>query len=102
MEGLVDRRRLRPGHARRDQATNTQDKSTISWSIKRLEQRGFLVKKPTADDGRTFQVALGRAGWAYYNAIVPKARELERAVLKALTRSELKEFRRLVEKLTPT
>ena len=80
---------------------STQDKSTISWSIKRLEQRGFLVKKPTADDGRTFQVALGRAGSAYYNAIVPKARELERDVLKALTRAELKEFRRLVEKLTP-
>ena len=75
---------------------STQDKSTISWSIKRLEQRGFLVKKPTADDGRTFQVALGRAGWAYYNAIVPKACELERAVLKALTRAELKEFRPLV------
>jgi DNA-binding MarR family transcriptional regulator len=80
---------------------STQDKSTISWSIKRLEQRGFLVKKPTADDGRTFRVALGGAGWTYYNAIVPKACELERVVLKALTRSELKEFRRLVEKLTP-
>ena len=80
---------------------STQDKSTISWSIKRLRQRAFLVKKPTPGDGRTFAVALGRAGWAYYGSIVPKARELERQVLKALTRAELKEFRRLVEKLTP-
>jgi DNA-binding MarR family transcriptional regulator len=79
----------------------TQDKSTISWSIKRLEQRAFLVKRPTPGDGRTFEVALAKAGWAYYEAIVPKARALERDVLKLLTPAELKEFRRLVEKLTP-
>src|SRR4051794_6418974 len=89
---------LTPAEIRR---RSTQDKSTISWSIKRLERRAFLVKKPAAGDGRTFQVALGKAGWVYYDAIVPKARALERDVLKALTPSELKEFRRLVEKLTP-
>ena len=89
---------LTPAEIRR---RSTQDKSTISWSIKRLEQRAFLVKKPALGDGRTFQVALGKAGWAYYDAIVPKARALERDVLKALTPVELKEFRRLVEKLTP-
>ena len=79
---------------------STQDKSTISWAIKRLEKRLFLVKKPAKGDGRTFQVALGKAGWAYYDAIVPKARALERDVLRVLTKAELKEFRRLVEKLT--
>jgi DNA-binding MarR family transcriptional regulator len=89
---------LTPAEIRR---RSTQDKSTISWSIKRLEHRAFLVKKPAAGDGRTFQVALGKAGWSYYDAIVPKARALERDVLKALTPAELKEFRRLVEKLTP-
>ena len=90
---------LTPAEIRR---RSTQDKSTISWSIKRLEKRAFLVKKPTPGDGRTFAVTLGKAGWAYYESIVPKARELEREVLKALTRAELKEFRRLVEKLTPS
>ena len=79
---------------------STQDKSTISWAIKRLEKRAFLVKQPANGDGRTFEVALGKAGWSYYDAIVPKARKLERDVLKALTKAELKEFRRLVEKLT--
>jgi DNA-binding MarR family transcriptional regulator len=89
---------LTPAEIRR---RSTQDKSTISWSIKRLEQRAFLEKKPAAGDGRTFKVALGKAGWAYYDAIVPKARALEREALKALTSAELKQFRRLVEKLTP-
>ena len=89
---------LTPADIRR---RSTQDKSTISWSIKRLEQRAFLVKKPAAGDGRTFKVALGKAGWAYYDAIAPKARALERESLKALTPAELKEFRRLVEKLSP-
>jgi len=89
---------LTPAEIRR---RSTQDKSTISWAIKRLEKRLFLVKKPAKGDGRTFQVALGKAGWAYYDAIVPKARRLEREVLKVLTKAELREFRRLVEKLTP-
>src|SRR6266700_2684073 len=89
---------LTPAEIRR---RSTQDKSTISWAIKRLEQRALLVKNPAAGDGRTFQVALGKAGWAYYDAVVPKARALEREALKALTSAELKEFRRLVEKLTP-
>jgi len=95
---IADFGSMTPAEIRR---RSTQDKSTISWSIKRLEQRAFLVKKPTLGDGRTFQVALGKAGWAYYDAIVPTARKLERDALKALTRAELKEFRRLVEKLTP-
>jgi DNA-binding MarR family transcriptional regulator len=89
---------LTPAEIRR---RSTQDKSTISWSIKRLEQRAFLVKRAAAGDGRTFHVALGKAGWAYYDAIVPKARALEREALKALTPAELKELRRLIEKLTP-
>jgi DNA-binding MarR family transcriptional regulator len=96
---VADHGPLTPADIRR---RSTQDKSTISWAIKRLEKRGFLVKKPAKGDGRTFQVALGKAGWTYYDAIAPKARALERAALKALTRAELKEFRRLVEKLTPT
>src|SRR5260370_25676089 len=64
---------LTPAEIRR---RSTQDKSTISWSIKRLEQRAFLLKKPTLGDGRTFQVALRKAGWAYYNAIRPQPRAL--------------------------
>jgi DNA-binding MarR family transcriptional regulator len=88
---------LTPADIRR---RSTQDKSTISWAIKRLERRRFLVKTSAPGDGRTFRVALGGAGWAYYDAIVPKARALEREVLNVLTRSELKQFRRLVEKLT--
>jgi DNA-binding MarR family transcriptional regulator len=96
---VADHGPLTPAEIRR---RSTQDKSTISWAIKRLEKRGFLVKKPAKGDGRTFQVALGKAGWTYYDAIVPKARALERAALKVLTRAELKEFRRLVEKLTPS
>jgi DNA-binding MarR family transcriptional regulator len=94
---IADHGPLTPAAIRRH---STQDKSTISWAIKRLERRGFLLRKPSTFDGRTFEVALGRAGWSYYDRIVPKARALEREVLKALTRAELREFRRLVEKLT--
>jgi DNA-binding MarR family transcriptional regulator len=89
---------LTPADIRR---RSTQDKSTISWAIKRLERRRFLEKTAAPGDGRTFRVALGGAGWSYYQRIVPKARALEREVLKTLTRDEVKALRRLVEKLTP-
>ena len=78
---------------------STQDKSTVSWAIKRLDRRKFLNKAREPGDARTFRVTLSRAGWRYYAAIVPKSRKIERDVLKALTKTEAAQFRRLLEKL---
>jgi hypothetical protein len=100
MEDSLDHRGLWPAHARRDSPPQRRTSRpsagrSSGWSS------AFLVKRAAAGDGRTFHVALGKAGWAYYDAIVPKARALEREALKALTPAELKELRRLIEKLTP-
>ena len=79
----------------------TQDKSTISWAIKRLQQRGFLIRQPRDGDGRTFEVSLSEAGWAYYGAIAPKSRRLFRDAAKRLCRAEIATLRRLLDKLDP-
>jgi DNA-binding MarR family transcriptional regulator len=81
---------------------STQDKSTISWALKRLIQCGILIRTAIRSDARTFQVSLSTAGWAYYRLIVPQARILERDIFKALTRAETQAFRRLMTKLTAT
>ena len=94
---IADGEPMTPAEIRRH---STQDKSTISWAIKRLIRRGILLKTATKDDARTFQVSLSTAGWAYYRLIVPQARALERDVFKRLTRRETAEFRRLMAKLT--
>jgi DNA-binding MarR family transcriptional regulator len=89
---------LMPADIRRH---GTQDKSTISWAIKRLQHRGFLIRQPKDGDGRTFEVCLSDAGWDYYGAIAPKARRLYRDAAKRLSRAEIATLRRLVDKLGP-
>lgn len=95
---IADHGPLIPAEIRRH---GTQDKSTISWAIKRLQQRGFLIRQPRDGDGRTFEVSLSEAGWAYYGAIAPKARRLFRGAAKRLSRAEIATLRRLLDKLDP-
>ncbi len=79
---------------------STQDKSTISWAIKRLRGRKFLSTTRVPGDGRTFRVSLSEAGWRYYARILPKARKLERDNLQVLTMTEATQLRRLMAKLS--
>jgi DNA-binding MarR family transcriptional regulator len=94
---IADSGPMTPADIRRH---STQDKSTISWALKRLIRCGILIKTPSKGDARTFQVSLSTAGWAYYQLIVPQARALERDSFKILTRLEKQTFARLVKKLT--
>lgn len=79
----------------------TQDKSTISWALKRLKRRGLVATTPRAQDGRTFDVAMSADGWRFYEALVPEARRRARLGLRALTASEQRTLRRLIDKLLP-
>ena len=95
---IADHAPLTPVAIRR---LGTQDKSTISWAIKRLLQRGFITARRSAGDGRTFEVRMSGAGWKYYDALAAKARRRARAVLAPLGAAELRALRRIVEKLSP-
>jgi DNA-binding MarR family transcriptional regulator len=77
----------------------TQDKSTISWAIKRLKQRGLVATAPRARDGRTFEVTMTEEGWRFYAALVPEARRRAAAGLRALNAAERRTLLRLVDKL---
>jgi len=77
----------------------TQDKSTISWAIKRLRHRGFIATEPRARDGRTFDVSLSQKGWRFYEALVPEARRRAKQGLGAITAAERRSLQRLIEKL---
>jgi DNA-binding MarR family transcriptional regulator len=96
---IADRGPLVPADIRR---MGTQDKSTISWAIGRLERAQLLVRQPRANDGRTFEVALSKKGWAYYSKVAPKARRKALSLLRALSKSERTELGRLIAKLADT
>lgn len=93
---VADQGPLTPFEIRR---RGTQDKSTISWAIKRLKHRGLVATEPRAKDGRTFDVAMTEAGWRFYQALAPEARRRAKRGLAALSPAEVKTLQRLVEKL---
>jgi DNA-binding MarR family transcriptional regulator len=93
---IADSGPLVPAEIRR---RGTQDKSTISWAIKRLLAGGLLSKTPSADDGRTFEVSLSSAGQRYYGAAARVARAKARAMLSVLTPGELATLWQLIDKL---
>jgi DNA-binding MarR family transcriptional regulator len=93
---IADSGPLVPAEIRR---LGTQDKSTISWAIKRMQKRNLLTRKPRASDGRTFEVALSDEGWKYYRHLKPIAERKAQGVLRRLTSSEATELHRLIDKL---
>ena len=95
---IADHAPLTPVAIRR---RGTQDKSTISWAIKRLLQRGFIARRRSAGDGRTFEVRMSAPGWKYYDALAARARRRMREVLKPLSAAELRALERIVGKLSP-
>jgi DNA-binding MarR family transcriptional regulator len=93
---VADRGPVTPVEIRR---RGTQDKSTISWAIKRLKQRGLIATAPRARDGRTFDVTMTEEGWHFYEALMPVARRRAAQGLRALSTAELRTLQRLVDKL---
>jgi DNA-binding MarR family transcriptional regulator len=77
----------------------TQDKSTISWAIKRLKKRGLVATGPRPRDGRTFEASMTPRGWAFYETLAPKARRRATEGLAALSPEEVRVLTRLVTRL---
>lgn len=77
----------------------TQNKAQISRALKCLLDRGLVAKLPRPDDSRTFGVSLTDAGWAVYEAMVPRMRARQEEILGGLSAAEAKELRRLLDRL---
>ncbi len=79
----------------------TQDKSTISWALKRLVRHGLLATRPKPGDGRTFEALITDEGWRYYKAAIGKVRKRATRALAGLTAAERAELLRLIDKVDP-
>jgi DNA-binding MarR family transcriptional regulator len=77
----------------------TQNKAQISRALKCLLDRGLVAKQPRPGDSRTFGVSLTDAGWAIYEAMVPRLRARHDELLGGLSAAEAKELRRLLDRL---
>jgi len=96
MQVMAAHGELLPADIRR---LGTQNKAQISRALKCLLDRGLVAKQPRPDDSRTFGVSLTEAGWAIYEAIVPRMRDRQQKILATLSAAEAKELRRLIDRL---
>lgn len=67
--------------------------------IDRLQQAGWVERRPNPEDGRGTLVALTKAGFALIDEVVGAHVENQRAVLSALTEAEQRQLAKLLGKL---
>jgi DNA-binding MarR family transcriptional regulator len=75
------------------------DKVTVSRAAVSLVERGLLARQRNDADGRSHHLVLTQAGRELYNAVVPKALELERCIFDQFSAQELRTFEMLLRKI---
>jgi DNA-binding MarR family transcriptional regulator len=73
-------------------ARSSMDKVVVSRAVKRMEERGFLVRESNEADGRSFLLQLSPQGRAVYEDLGPKLKAVEARMLSGLTREEISAF----------
>jgi DNA-binding MarR family transcriptional regulator len=75
------------------------DKVTVSRAAASLFERGLLARHRNKADGRSHLLFLTVAGRQLYDAVVPKALELERRIFSRFSAQELKAFETMLHKV---
>jgi DNA-binding MarR family transcriptional regulator len=75
------------------------DKVTVSRAAISLVERGLLARRRNDADGRSHLLTLTTAGRELYDAVVPKALELEHRIFNQLSLQELRAFETMLHKI---
>ena len=78
------------------------DKVTVSRAAIALVARGLLTRMPHARDARSRLLDLSADGRALYGKVVPKALELERAMLAGLSKADVAQLFALLARVEKT
>jgi DNA-binding MarR family transcriptional regulator len=76
------------------------DKVTVSRAALAMQARGLIERRPNPNDGRSHVLRLSAAGDVLYQQVVPQALKLEKALFDGLDAKDLKQFSRLLEKIS--
>ncbi len=79
--------------------TTFMDKSRVSRAVKRLESKGYLIRRVDSLDNRASYLSLTESGWALYTKIVPSAVDWEAEFLSVLDKAEYSSLLRTLKKL---
>ena len=75
------------------------DKGLISRSLSSLERSNLIKTKRSAEDKRQIEIALTTRGKNTVNAMMPIMQKRQRVLFDALSKKELKELHRMIDKL---
>lgn len=76
------------------------DKVAVNRACKVLEDRGLVVRRPNAEDGRSHHIELTMAGKAMHGEIMPLALDMEGRLFASLSATERKDFKALLARIT--
>lgn len=75
------------------------DKVTVSRAAIALVDRGVIARASNPEDQRSHLLALTDEGWALYEQIAPKAKELERRIFAQFGEDEREQLLRMLERI---
>ncbi|MFD9329569.1 MarR family winged helix-turn-helix transcriptional regulator [Streptomyces sp. NPDC060065] len=75
------------------------DPSTVTKMLQRLEQSGFVTRKPSPDDRRAVVVGATRAGQALRDRVGQAWRDLEQVTAAGFTEAECREAMRVLTRI---
>lgn len=80
-------------------ARSSMDKVVVSRAVKRMEERGFLVRESNAADGRSFLLKLSDEGRSVYEDLGPKLKAVEQRMLGGLSRRDIDGFLEITRRI---
>ncbi|MFI8793700.1 MarR family winged helix-turn-helix transcriptional regulator [Streptomyces sp. NPDC055105] len=75
------------------------DPSTVTKMLQRLEQSGFVTRKPSPDDRRAIVVSATRAGHALRDRVRQAWRELEEVTAAGFTKAEFEQAMQVLARI---
>ncbi|MCW2584201.1 MAG: DNA-binding transcriptional regulator, MarR family [Klenkia sp.] len=76
------------------------DRSTITVQLRRLEERGLVVRTPDPDDGRVVLLTAGAAGERVRAAVVEHGAQAGQSVMTGWTATDRRRFAALFDSST--
>lgn len=98
--GILNRLLQKPNISQRELADLCHlDVTTMSRSLDRLEEEGYLRREKNPDCRRSYQVCLTKAGEKKAKEVQAVLRQMDEIICKDLTEQEHSEFLRILRKI---
>ena len=75
------------------------DKAKVSRAVASLLKRGLIARAPHATDQRLIQLTLSKSGRKIYEGVIPRARAIESAVTKGLSKADVAHLHRILDRI---